>query len=166
MFLIETFPETVRHMSLSELGQKVKWLGGIGAWEAQQDLVTCTCRPETQQHPGLHQKEVTSKSRKGILLHCSAPTFSTVSTSGIPKTRETLTCWSKSKGRSQRWSEAFSPMRKCWESWDCSAWRSEGSLVFQCLKGAYMRAGEGHFTKAQSDRTSGNGFQQKENRLN
>jgi len=55
-------------------------------------------------------------------------TWSTASSSGAPNTRRTWTCWSGARGgaqkRSKDWSTA--PMRKGWESWGCSAWRSEG----------------------------------------
>jgi len=42
-----------------------------------------------------------------------------------------------------------------------------GDLIaaFQYLKGAYNRAGEGLFTRACSDRTSGSGFKLKEGRF-
>jgi len=36
---------------------------------------------------------------------------------------------------------------------------------FQYLKGAYKKSGEGHFTRACSDRTRGNGFKLKEGRF-
>jgi len=35
------------------------------------------------------------------------------------------------------------------------------TAAFQYLKGAYKRAGEGHFTRTCSDRTRGNGFKLK-----
>ena len=37
--------------------------------------------------------------------------------------------------------------------------------AFQYLEGAYKKAGEGHFTRAWSDRTRGNGFKLKEGRF-
>jgi len=45
--------------------------------------------------------------------------------------------------------------------------RHWGDLVaaFQYLKGAYKRAGEGHFTRACRDRTRGNGFKLQEGRF-
>ncbi|KGL90617.1 hypothetical protein N301_11204, partial [Charadrius vociferus] len=45
--------------------------------------------------------------------------------------------------------------------------RVRGDLIvaFQCLKGAYRRAGEGLFTRAWSDRTRGNGFKLEEGRF-
>ena len=45
--------------------------------------------------------------------------------------------------------------------------RLRGDLVaaFQCLNGAYKKAGEGLFTGAWSDRTRGNGFRLKEGRF-
>ncbi|KFV89124.1 hypothetical protein N327_12798, partial [Fulmarus glacialis] len=45
--------------------------------------------------------------------------------------------------------------------------RLQGHLIaaFQYLKGAYKKAGEGHFTRACSDRTRGNGFKLKEGRF-
>lgn len=37
--------------------------------------------------------------------------------------------WSRSRGRPQIWSEGWrtSPTKTGWESWDCSAWRRDGS---------------------------------------
>ncbi|KGL90228.1 hypothetical protein N301_00179, partial [Charadrius vociferus] len=45
--------------------------------------------------------------------------------------------------------------------------RLRGNLIaaFQCLKRAYRRAGEGLFTRACSDRTTGNGFKLEEGRF-
>jgi len=37
--------------------------------------------------------------------------------------------------------------------------------AFQYLKGAYEKAGEGHFTRACSDRTRGNGFKLRDGRF-
>jgi len=38
-------------------------------------------------------------------------------------------------------------------------------VAFQYLEGAYKKAGVGHFTRACSDRTRGNGFKLKEGRF-
>ena len=38
-------------------------------------------------------------------------------------------------------------------------------VAFHYLKGAYRKAGEGHFIKKCSDRTKGNGFKLKEGRV-
>jgi len=35
-------------------------------------------------------------------------------------------------------------------------------VAFQYLKGAYMKAAEGHFIRARSNKTKGNGFEQEE----
>ncbi|GAB0183411.1 hypothetical protein GRJ2_000806400 [Grus japonensis] len=45
--------------------------------------------------------------------------------------------------------------------------RLQGDLIaaFQCLNGAYRKAGEGLFTSACSDRTRGDGFKLKEGRF-
>jgi len=45
--------------------------------------------------------------------------------------------------------------------------RLQGELIaiFQSLKGAYKKAGEGLFTRSCSDRTRGNGFKLKEGRF-
>jgi len=40
--------------------------------------------------------------------------------------------------------------------------RGDLTAAFQCLKGAYKRAGEGLFTRASRGRTSGNGLKLKE----
>jgi len=39
--------------------------------------------------------------------------------------------------------------------------RGDIIAIFQYLKGAYMKAGEGLLTRACSDKTRGNGFQMK-----
>jgi len=45
--------------------------------------------------------------------------------------------------------------------------RLQGDFMaaFQCLKGAYRKAGEGHFERACSDRTRRNGFKLVESKL-
>jgi len=55
-------------------------------------------------------------------------------------------------------------------SWGCSAWRREGSREtleqpFSIKRGGYKEDGEGHFTRACSDRTRGNSFEVKEGRF-
>jgi len=57
------------------------------------------------------------------------PTWSPASSSGAVSTAKTWMCWSRSRGRPQKWSQGWiiSPTRKGWESWSCSAWRREGS---------------------------------------
>lgn len=51
------------------------------------------------------------------------------SSSGLPRTRETWTCWRESVKGPQRWWRVCSTsrVRKCWESRDCSAQRRRGS---------------------------------------
>ena len=56
----------------------------------------------------------------------------------------------------QKWSEGWStsPVRKGWESWDCSAWRREGcgeTTAFLYLKGAHRKEGDNLFSKAYCD---------------
>lgn len=48
---------------------------------------------------------------------------------GTLSTGKTWTCWSRSRGGSQKLSENWNtcPMKTGWENWACSAWRSEGS---------------------------------------
>ena len=56
------------------------------------------------------------------------PTWSTVSSSGASNTRRTQSCWSRSRGGPQRWSEVWStsPVSTGWEMWGSLAWRREG----------------------------------------
>jgi len=59
-------------------------------------------------------------------------------------------------------------MKKGCESWHCSAWRRlRGDLIaaFQYLKGPYKKDGDRLFSRACSNRTSGNGFKLKEGRF-
>lgn len=55
--------------------------------------------------------------------------WSIVPTSGLPGTRETQNyCWESSTGPLRWWEDWSIPhMRVCWESSDCSAWRSKSS---------------------------------------
>jgi len=48
---------------------------------------------------------------------------------GSPVQTDTWTYWKESSEGPQRWwrDKGISPMRKGWRSWDCSAWRTEGS---------------------------------------
>lgn len=50
------------------------------------------------------------------------------SSSVIPSLRGIWTCWSKARRGTQRWSEGWntSLMKTDWESWGCSAWKTEG----------------------------------------
>ena len=70
-------------------------------------------------------REVTSPS---TLLWC-IPTWSTASSSGVLRRRQTWTCQSGSRGGPWKRSEAWntSPMKKGWERWSCLAWRKEGA---------------------------------------
>jgi len=61
--------------------------------------------------------------------HWWGHTWSTLSSSGLPSTREPWTYWRQSSEGQWRWLRDWniSPMKNDWESWDCSAWRREGS---------------------------------------
>jgi len=97
-----------------------------------------------------------------------APTWSPASSSGALSTGKTWSCCSRSRGGPQKRSEGWStsPVKKGWESWGCSAWRREAAGRPCCgllvPEGAYKEAGEGHFTRACSDRTKSSGFKLKE----
>ena len=99
------------------------------------------------------------------------PTWSPASSSGAPSTRKTWTCWSRSRGGTQKWSELehftyekrlrelvlFSlEKRRLWE---------DLIEAFHCLKQAYERDGSKFFIRAFCNRTRGNGFKLKEGRF-
>ena len=71
------------------------------------------------------RESIASRSRALIFSLCSA----LVRHFWGPSTRETRTYWSKSSEGLWRWSSDWSicRVRTGWESWDCSAWRREGS---------------------------------------
>ena len=103
------------------------------------------------------------------LLWCDS-TWSPASSSGALSTGKTWTCWSRSRGRPQKWSEGWSTsaVSSGWKSWCCSAWRRvQGDVIvaFQYLKEACKKAGEGLFTWVCSNRMRGNGFKLKEDRF-
>ncbi|GAB0202499.1 mitochondrial enolase superfamily member 1 [Grus japonensis] len=77
-----------------------KDLEGVGGQEAQHEPAVCACSPESQPCPGLrvqqHDQQV-----EGILSLYSAlmrPPCSAASSSGVPSTRRTWSCWSESRG--------------------------------------------------------------------
>jgi len=77
-----------------------------------------------------------SRLREVLLPLCCALwglTWSTASRCGVLGTGETWTCWSASRQGPQKGSKGWntSPTRTGWESWDCSAWRREGSRETQ-----------------------------------
>lgn len=77
-------------------------------------------------------KSTARRSVEGILALYSAlvrQAWSTASKSGLPSTRETGIYWRETSERPQRKSIDWSicHTRRGWESWDCSAWRREGS---------------------------------------
>ena len=104
-----------------------------GGWRTGHDPAVCAHSPEGQPHPGLTAKVVWPAGQgRGF---CSStllwwePTWSSASRSGALSTGKTWTCWSRSRGEPQKWSEGWntSPIRKGRESWGCSAWSREGS---------------------------------------
>lgn len=59
------------------MDQKQPWrerLGGVSGQKVQHDLATHAQSPESQPHPGLHQKKSGQKMKKGILPLCSYET--------------------------------------------------------------------------------------------
>ena len=65
---------------------------------------------------------------------CWGHIWSTVSSSGLLRSRQTGSCWRECSGGSKRWWRAWSIscMRKGWEPWGCSAWRREDAGSHQC----------------------------------
>ena len=116
-----------------------KGLGGTGGAEAQHEPATCTCSPESQLYPGVHQEKCGQQVERGDsapLLHSHwDPTRSPASSSGAPNIGKTWMYWSGSRGGPQRWSEGWTtyPTRTGWGSWGCSekalGWPSSSLLV-------------------------------------
>jgi len=107
-------------------------LGVHSGWKAWHEPPMCTCSPEGQPCPWLHQQKCGQQIKGGdsvppIQLWWD-PTWSTASNSGAPNPRRTWSCWSSSRGGLQRWSKGWStsPMKKGQGSWGCSAWSREG----------------------------------------
>jgi len=86
--------------------------GGSGAaswWKTQHELAMCTCSPEGQPYPGLHQVWPAGRGRLFCLstLLSWDPAQSTASSSGAPNTRRTMRCWSCFRERVQGYSEGW-----------------------------------------------------------
>ena len=142
----------------------------VGQLNAANGFWSLHSSPESQPYPGLHQKQCGQQVKGGdsATLLWWELTWSLASSSGALSTGKTWTCWSRSRGGPQKWSEGWniSPMRKGWESWGLKK-RLWGDLIaaFQYLKGAYKKDRERLFTRVCSDRTRGNVFKLKEGRF-
>ena len=142
-------------------------LGGTGGWKAGHEPPMCTHSPEGQPYPGLHQEKLGQQVEGGDsapLLH-TGETPPGVLCPVLEPSGNTWTCWSRSGGRPQRWSEGWStsPTRKGWESWGLFSLenrRLQGGLLadFHYLKGVYRKDGENTFSSACCNRTRSNGF--------
>ena len=75
----------------------------------------------------VHSSIILSGLSLKVQLWAWDPTWSPVFSSGAPNIRRTRTCCSGSRGEPRKSAEGWntSAMRKCWESWGCSAWRRE-----------------------------------------
>lgn len=112
---------------------------------------------------------VTSTWREVILpsLHLSGVLHPALALPPASPQNKKDTCWSKSKGGPQTWSEGWSTslMRTGWASWGCSPWRRFlGDLIeaFQYLKSGYKRAGEQLFITTCCKWMRNDGFKWKE----
>lgn len=120
------------------------------SWPNSFGLLSCT--PLTKESfchlsSPLH-KSIFNKSKKVILPICTAvvrDSLKAESSSGIPTPRERWTCRSKSSKGPQRWWRDWNifHMKKSWDSWDCSAWRREGSGEILSI---YMNTWLGQFS--------------------
>lgn len=107
--------------------QKKDW----GSWRMKNWLWTVSvhCSPESQQCPGLHEKNWYTRLREGVLPLCSTlvrphlQTLRVLHLSPALPTPARQESWSRSIGGPQRWLTGWSisSMRKGHKSWDCSA---------------------------------------------
>ena len=146
-------------------GRRMNWeqlwggLGGTGWREPQPDPAMCARSPEGQPYPGLHQSNMTSRSREVILpLYSTSvrPHLESCIQLWSPQHRKGMDLLERRQRRPQKWSEGWStsPVRKGRESWGCSAWRRlQGELIapFQYLKGACRKDGENLLSTACCD---------------
>jgi len=99
------------------------------------------------------------------------PTWRPACSSGALSTGQTWTCWSGAKGGHKTDPRTGAPL--LWgqaervgavqPGEEKAPWRPWSSLAVP--EGAYKKAGEGHFTRAWSDRTGANGFRLEEGRF-
>jgi len=118
------------------------------------ELAMCTCSPESQSYPGLHEKKHDQQAESGdspplVCSHETPPGVLTASSSGAPNTRKTWTLQTGSRGGSQKQSRGLEHLlheerlreldlfslekRKLW---------GEHTVAFLNIKGAYKKDGE------------------------
>jgi len=93
---------------------RVALRGRALCWEAQQELLMCTCIPEGQPYPGQHQKKYGRSAGRGRWFFTSAPllwdpTCSTAFSSEAHNIRRTWTCWIKCGGEHEDAQRAGAP---------------------------------------------------------
>ena len=122
---------------------------------------------------GCIKRSVNNWSREMLLPLYSVlwdPAWGTASIAGAPSTKKTWSCWSRSRGGPQRWSQDWSTsaVRTSWESWGFSAWRSllqDLTAAFQYLKEACKKTVARLNIMVCSDRMRRNDYNLKECRL-
>ncbi|KAK4826836.1 LOW QUALITY PROTEIN: hypothetical protein QYF61_011644, partial [Mycteria americana] len=121
---------------------------------------------------GCIQSSVASRSREGILPLCSdvlRPPWSTVSSSGVPSTRQTWTSGPEEATEMVRGLEPLCYGERLRElglfSLEKRRLRGDLLVAFQYLKGADKKDGDRLHSRACSDRTRGNSLKLKEGRF-
>lgn len=145
-----------------------------GGWEAGLDPAKYTCIPENQTCPGLHTKQHGQQGKEWILLLYSAlvrPHLQCCTQLWGPQHKQDIEPLEWVQRRPPRWLERWStsPMRKGWESWDCSNWKREGFGVTALWPSSTWREparkAERDFYKSMPWQAEGNRFTLKEIRF-
>ena len=146
-------------------------LRGTDGQEAGHEPAVCSCSPEGQLYPGLHQLRGGSREREGTAPLCSAlvrPHLDHRVQPGAPSTggKQTVGAGPEEATKKLRGLEHLSCEERLREmglfSLEKRRLKGDLAVAFQCLKGAYKQVGDRLFTQSDRDRTRANSIKVKE----